>query len=276
MLHLRPMTRSDVALGMRLKAQAAWNQLEADWLRFLDLQPDGAFVAELDGGPAGTVATCIFGPVAWVAMVLVDAELRGRGIGRALMERALEFLDKAGARSVRLDATPLGQPLYEKLGFVTEYTLTRFEGHAPRAERPPSVCAARPEHLKAVLWLDRIVTGTDRWQMVRRLFEEYPQEARVVESSQGIDGYLLARPGARAWYIGPCIGRGGAGLLADAWGRHAGEPIFLDIPEGNREALQCARAADLTPQRKLTRMYRGAKIEERIADLWASAGPEKG
>ena len=72
MLQIRPMTLSDVPLGMRLKAQAAWNQLEGDWRRFLDLQPDGAFVAELDGTPAGTVTTCIFGPVAWVAMMLVE------------------------------------------------------------------------------------------------------------------------------------------------------------------------------------------------------------
>src|SRR5437660_10527540 len=99
------MIPADIPLGLRLKAQAAWNQLEADWLRFLDLQPDGAFVAECDGTPAGTVATCVFGPVAWVAMVLVDTALRGRGLGRALMERALHFLDGAGVQTGRLDAT---------------------------------------------------------------------------------------------------------------------------------------------------------------------------
>jgi GNAT superfamily N-acetyltransferase len=263
---------------MRLKAQAAWNQLEADWLRFLDLQPDGAFVAELDGAPAGTVATCIFGPVAWVAMVLVDAALRGRGLGRALMERALDFLDGAGVRSMRLDATPLGQPLYEKLGFLPEYLLTRFEGTSPRGEVSPGVSAAGPEHVDALVQLDRAVTGTDRERMIVRLLEEYPDEARVVESPAGVEGYLLARPGARAWFVGPCVARGGAGplLLADAWRRHAGVPIFMDIPEGNAPALTLARAAGLIPQRALTRMYRGVKVEERVADLWASSGPEKG
>jgi len=126
--------------------------------------------------------------------------------------------------------------------------------------------------------LDRAVTGTDRGRMIRRLFAEYPDEARVVESPVGVEGYLLARPGARAWYVGPCIARGGAGplLFADAWRRHAGEPIFMDIPEGNVPALTLARAAGLSPQRTLTRMYRGVKVEERVADLWASSGPEKG
>jgi predicted N-acetyltransferase YhbS len=278
MIHIRQMTLADIPLGMRLKAQAAWNQLEADWLRFLDLQPDGAFVAELDGTPAGTVTTCSFGPVAWVAMMLVDASLRGRGLGRALMQRALDFLDGAGVRSVRLDATPLGQPLYEKLGFLPEYLLTRFEGPSPQVEAPPGVTAARGEHLDSLLRLDRAVTGTDRERVLRRLLAESPDEARAVETPDGVAGYLLARPGARAWYVGPCLAHAEAGplLLADAWRRHAGAPIFMDIPEGNAPALTLARAAGLSPQRTLTRMYRGVKVEERVADLWASSGPEKG
>jgi GNAT superfamily N-acetyltransferase len=278
MLHVRPMTRADVPLGMRLKAQAGWNQLEADWLRFLDLQPDGAFVAELDGTPAGTAATCRFGSVAWVAMVLVEQGRRNRGIGRALMEYALEFLDRAGVCTTRLDATPLGLPLYEKLGFVAEYTLTRFEGPSPSVAVPPGVSPMSRKHLDGVLRLDRAVTGTDRARMILRLFDETPDEARVVEAQAGIDGYLLARPGTRAWQVGPCVARGGAGplLLADAWQRHAGQMIFVDVPDANAPAHTLCRTAGLISQRSLTRMVRGEHIEERVADLWASSGPEKG
>src|SRR5438270_10324239 len=98
------MTAADVPLGLRLRGQAGWNQTEADWRRFLRLQPDGCFVAELDGAPAGTTAAFVFGPVAWVAMVLVDEAVRGRGVGTALMRHALALLDGRGVRSVRLDA----------------------------------------------------------------------------------------------------------------------------------------------------------------------------
>src|SRR5258705_12655293 len=114
------MTVADIPVGMRLKDQAGWNQLEADWRRLLDLQPDGCFVAELGGSPVGTVTTCRFGPVAWIAMMLVDVRFRRCGIGRALMSHALEDLDAHGVCTVRLDATPLGRPLYETLGFVAE------------------------------------------------------------------------------------------------------------------------------------------------------------
>jgi hypothetical protein len=45
MISLRPLTRAEIPLGMRLKAQAAWNQLEADWLRLA--MDDAVRIAEL-------------------------------------------------------------------------------------------------------------------------------------------------------------------------------------------------------------------------------------
>jgi GNAT superfamily N-acetyltransferase len=92
------------------------------------MQPDGCFVAELDGTSAGTTTTCVFNGVAWVAMVLVDKSLRGKGIGTGLLKHALDHLKKRNVRTVRLDATPAGRPIYEKLGFVPEYELARYEG----------------------------------------------------------------------------------------------------------------------------------------------------
>src|SRR5688572_13181190 len=112
MIRVRLMTFDELELGLRLRQQAGWNQTVADWARFLRLQPDGCFVAESDGAPCRTATTCVMGDVAWVGMMLVDPALRGRGIGRALMTHALAFLESRGVRTVRLDATALGAPLY--------------------------------------------------------------------------------------------------------------------------------------------------------------------
>ena len=61
------MTTDDLPLGMRLKAQAGWNQVSADWQRFLELEPDGCFVGQWHGQPVATTTTCVFGSVAWGA-----------------------------------------------------------------------------------------------------------------------------------------------------------------------------------------------------------------
>ena len=96
--------------------------------------PTAGLSPSSEGSPVGTVMTSRFGPVAWVAMMLVEERFRGRGIGRALMVHALSDLDARAIRSVRLDATPLGRPLYESLGFIAETTYTRFEGTLPPAQ----------------------------------------------------------------------------------------------------------------------------------------------
>ncbi len=133
MLHLRTLNIEDLPQAMRLKDQADWNQTEADWRRFLAMEPDGCFAAEEEGRVIGTAATTVFGPVGWVAMVLVDAERRGCGIGTRLVERAIDYLQDRGVETMRLDATPLGEPLYRRLGFRAEYQLVRWEGSAPAA-----------------------------------------------------------------------------------------------------------------------------------------------
>jgi hypothetical protein len=65
-------------------------------------------------------------------------------------------------------------------------------------------------------------------------------------------------------------------LLADAWRRHAGQRVFVDVPVDNGPAVAAVGAAGLVSQRPLYRMCRGPRPYERIEQLWVSFGPEKG
>lgn len=274
------MTADDLPLGMRLKAQAGWNQTEADWRRYLCLGGDGCFVAEWDGAAVGTTTTCLFGPVAWIAMVLVDEAVRDRGVGTALMRHALAFLDGRGVRSVRLDATPLGRPLYEKLGFVAEYTLARYAGVLPATDADTScVLPVRPAELMGCLELDQAATRTDRGRLLSLLYEERPEAFRTARPGRVAAGFLAARPGANAVQIGPCVAvrpDTGQVLLADAQKRYAGQRVYIDVPLPNAAAVAAVEAMGLTVQRHLLRMRRGEPVKEVIEELWASSGPEKG
>lgn len=60
------------------------------------------------------------GRKAWIEDVVVDAAFRGAGVGRALVERALELAAEAGAGRVMLTSNPTrtaARALYRKCGF---------------------------------------------------------------------------------------------------------------------------------------------------------------
>jgi len=46
------------------------------------------------------------------------------------MQAALDYLRGVGVATIKLDATPAGRPLYERLGFKEESLVERWEGIA--------------------------------------------------------------------------------------------------------------------------------------------------
>ena len=87
------------------------------------------FVAERDGRVVGMVTLCVFmtltGPKAYLDHLVVARDWRRRGIGRALMEYAIEQARAAGASRIDLTANTAkqaGRTLYRSLGFQERET----------------------------------------------------------------------------------------------------------------------------------------------------------
>lgn len=282
------MIADDLPLGLALTELAGWNQTPADWRRFLTLAPDGCFVGCLDGQPLATAAAFTFDTVGWIAMILVHPDARGRGLGTALTGHAIEHLDHAGVATIRLDATPAGQPIYESFGFEPEYPLHRYEGRGPNAAAdldaagspcPAIITRAGRAHLDAICRLDRDATATDRRPLLSALHHEHADDWLVALAGDELLGYAAARPGRRARQLGPVIARDadvGVALLDTAARQHAGQPLFIDIPDATAPAVDWARRLGLTTQRPLLRMARGRPPADVPHHLWASSGPEKG
>lgn len=286
MISVRRFTSADVALGMRLKTAAKWNQTERDWHRALELDPQGCFVGLDDGEPAATLTCCLFGNVGWIAMVLTDERHRGKGLATALLQEALAELERRGARSVRLDATDLGRPVYEKLGFRVDGGATRYFGRPTvdglkLAERK-NVGPMQAVHLPSAARLDAELFGNDRTQLLRQLFQERPEAALVCSRAYGsdeIDGYVFARTGSRAVQIGPCAAREasqGSILMTSAFAALQDSPCYWDIPDGNPAAREFAAECGLAVERTFFRMTQGEAAVEGQERIWANFGPEKG
>lgn len=107
-----------------LSREAGWPHRREDWAMLLALSH--GFVALRGDAVVGTAMLTPFADdCATVNMVIVAASMRGRGLGRKLMDAALQA---CGGRECRLTATADGLPLYEKLGFVATHEIRQHQG----------------------------------------------------------------------------------------------------------------------------------------------------
>src|SRR5262249_55443230 len=161
---IRLMRTADIPAAMRLKEAAGWNQLEQDWVNMLALEPESCWVEEQGGeAVASTTATCYGQELAWIGRVLTLPAFRGRGLARGLMEHCLRWLEARGIRQVKLDATEMGRPLYEKLGFRVERPIERWIGPGRRRKGPSSTLALP---LGPIASFDRETFGADRRHLI--------------------------------------------------------------------------------------------------------------
>lgn len=259
---IRTMGEADLAFADSLRDLVGWNQAPADWRRLLALEPEGCFVAEWEGRPAGTATTTRHGEgLAWIGMVLVHPDRRRHGIGRALLHRCIAHLDAVGCRCIKLDATPAGKPLYESLGFRDEWSLARWErapSGLPAVDRGEALPFCEADRA-SLLALDEAVFGVSRRRLIEGLLAD--SKTLVARKEGRVVAYGMLRPGSRACYLGPVVaGETGAWqALAGALVAGAREkPVYWDIPDAAVEAVAFAGRLHFSQQRPLTRMFRGA------------------
>lgn len=282
---LRVMTEQDIPAGVHLNTVAGWNQTAADWRRFLDHSLRGCFVMEHDNKVVGTVATISYEDrFAWIGMVLVDPEYRKQGIGTGLLEHAIEYLDQVKIQSMKLDATPLGKPLYERLRFVTEYEIERWILRKPATtastQLRSDVMRLNREHFEEVAELDRELFGADRKFLLRSLQGAAPEFALAVRENGLLQGYSFGRHGLFADHLGPWMGasRNAAEKITQTFlAESRRETVIVDCLKNNCFATDLLKEFGFTASRPLTRMFRGTnEYAGRPERFCAILGPEFG
>jgi GNAT superfamily N-acetyltransferase len=267
-----PLELSDAPEALKLSLAAGWNQTEADWRRVIALEPDGCWGLHRDGRLVATASTICYGDrLAWIGMVLTDPAFRGLGCARTLVCRCLEYLEQRKIQTVRLDATDAGKHLYQSLGFLDEYPVERWIRHPAPAVSPPPLAPFRLD-----TELDNRAFGADRSRLL--------MELAGLESAACAAGYAMGRPGAEAFYFGPCVSRtpdGAAGLLSWYISRHCRDKIFWDLIPHNVSTVALARKAGFERHRTLTRMRKTLRDAapphiEVLDEIYALAGFEFG
>ena len=218
-LALRAFTPEHIPGALRLSQEAGWPHRAEDWA--LTLSVSQGVVALRDGEVVGTALCSIFGEVASVNMIIVDARMRGHGLGRKLMQAVL---DLAGTRELRLTATTDGLPLYQKLGFQSTGEILQHQGIALRGEPELPVVEGDADGIAA---MDLAASGMERATLLAGIAER-----GTVLRAEG--GFALLRDFGRGQLLGPVVARDLAtarALLSAGATRAAGGFLRVDLTD---------------------------------------------
>jgi GNAT superfamily N-acetyltransferase len=224
---------------------------------YTKVQPDGWFVIEEDDRMVAVGGCIVYGSFSWIGLVGTHPAARGRGLATRISEYLVKWSYAKGCRTVALDASKLGRPIYERLGFrpvgsTVELAPTQME--QPRQSEVP-VSSPEPTVKDEVLEVDAEIFGGDRSGLLEMLMRGDNGSRLVTHHTAGrLSGFLFVQE--------RLIGPGAAGspdvvraLIHDAMVDASPERRLL-LPSGSAY-LDVLLSLGFVEQKRLTHMRHG-------------------
>lgn len=230
-LKLRAMEQGDVPAVHAMSQGEQWPHRKQDISAMLDLGT--GIVAEIGGEVIGSAMWWFWGDTAaTLGMILVARQFRGGGIGRIVMETALEQI---GERAIHLLATDSGLPLARKFGFRGVSEVRQHQGTSFTAPLIPLGEGERirpmgRSDIQPIAMLAHAASGLERLPLVSALFEK--GHGIVLDRDGEMLGFAFFRRFGRGYVIGPVVAPDiprAKALIAQWLGSRSGEFIRLDM-----------------------------------------------
>jgi GNAT superfamily N-acetyltransferase len=250
-------------------AAEGWNPGVDDDERFLAVDPNAFTATEVDGEIAGTVSCALYGDAyAFIGFYIVRADLRGRGIGTELFDRALA---RAGDRVIGLDGVLDQQPVYVSLGFELAHRNERWRGTGGGTGSDGIVPVGDTDYDQLAQY-DTAIFGAPRDAFLRAWIDRELGHALAFVDDGRIHGYAVLRRCREGVKVGPLFADDPAVaadlLIAMRAAAGDGTPVFLDVPHANPAAVEIAAASLDAPVFETARMYRNGRPPEDTARVF--------
>jgi GNAT superfamily N-acetyltransferase len=256
----RTATQDELKTILDWAAAEGWNPGLEDAAAFWQADPEGFFVAKVDGELAAAISVVTHtADFAFLGLYIARPAFRGQGIGYGLWQHALKH---AGARVVGLDGVPDQQDNYAASGFDLFSATTRFTGEVA-ARESDNVRVAAPEDVAALVDMEAAASGVRKPVYLGAWFA--PSESRqtwVMQGTDGVTGFCTARRCREGVKIGPLRAEreGDAKALMAHVAAQMGGPVTLDVPDTSASLKALCQALGLTPGFASARMYRGTPV----------------
>lgn len=239
-----------------------WNPGLHDLGAAFAVDPDAFVALRHDDALVGTGSVYSYdGAFGFMGLFVLLPEHRGQGVGGILWRHRHRLVHErlSPGATCGMDGVLPMVPFYEKGGFVTAYEDVRWSGTAA-GESDPAVVDLTSLPFEQVDAYDRTRAAAPRTAFLRRwLAIGGAVGAAVVEEGE-LRGYGLLRPASDGWRFGPFLADDPTSaecVASTLLARVEGQPVHLDVPTPNTEAIALAERHGLTPGFVCARMYDG-------------------
>lgn len=275
----RIMTRQEIEIPIEWAAKEGWNPGLYDGESFYAADPNGFILGLLDDEPIASISAVKYGTsFGFIGFYIVKPEYRGKGYGIQTWNAALHSLE---GRNIGLDGVVDQQENYQKSGFDLAYRNIRFEGAGGGGfAAPPEIIKLSDIGFEIIEAYDRQFFPEPRTAFLQFWINQPSAVSLGFWRAGKLSGYGVLRKCRSGYKIGP--------LFADS-SEHAdvlfqslksmvpaGDPVYLDVPETNAEAVALAKRHEMQVVFETARMYTGGAPEISLKRLYGVTSFELG
>lgn len=254
---IREMTVEDLKLVIEWANQEGWMFSETDAESFLNADPHGFFIGELDGVPVCSFAAIKQGDYCFWNLYIVKEQCRGKGYGSKIFEHARNYCKDS--KVLALDACGPHIKNYEKYGFKG---FCQTISYTKKAE---GTLSSKLVDLKSLpiddlAAYDAQVFGYDRKSFLKSVLQERSYHALGAKKDGKITGYGILRkyPHGDGYIIGPLNAddKDTANEILEGLQSYIeGRDVFLEIFDNNPDAMEIIEKQNWEHVMTFTRMY---------------------
>lgn len=259
-LIIRKMNREEVEFAIEMAAAEGWNPGIHDGELFYEADPEGFFIAELEGKPVGCASAVAYdNDFGFLGLYVVKPEFQKKGIGMRLTEKCLEHM---GDRNIGLDGVVENEIKYQKImKFRSSYSNLRYEGRG--GEIPDGLVNDGLVNISKIpfeklLEYDRRMFPAPRSGFLKKWVNQPDSYAFAALEAGDLKGYGVIRKCRVGCKIGPLFAndQGTAEKIFRALKASVPEElVYLDVPEPNKKAVEIAKKYNMNVMFRTIRMY---------------------
>ncbi len=255
-VEIHTMSISDMQTALDWADSEGWNPGLQDANAFYYSDPNGFFIATIDGKPAGIISAVAHDEkYGFIGFFIVKPEFRKTSLAMFLGKAAFEYL---GTRNIGLDGVPDRLENYRAFGFSIAHKNTRYQGIAS-GESNSGLIPLKDIPFNQLLEYDIKVIGFNRQIFLSHWINQPGSHALAWPDKDGtLCGYGVIRPCRSGYKIGPLFASNDqiAQVLFDNLCFLAkGKSVNLDVPEPNAFSTSMALKAGMIPVFSTARMY---------------------